>query len=93
MFENSWITNCKGELTYVYARVPCVYMAEYVSNHVNQFRTKLGMTQEDLAQKTGVSRQTIIAIEKGHYSPSVLLALKISQSFKASLEDVFYISS
>jgi putative transcriptional regulator len=67
-------------------------MADYVSNRVYQFRTKLGMTQEQLADKTGVSRQTIIAIEKGNYSPSVLLALRIARSCKTSVEDVFYIS-
>jgi putative transcriptional regulator len=67
-------------------------MAEYVSNHVNRFRSELGMTQEELAEKTGVSRQTIIAIEKGNYSPSVLLALKIAKSFKVSVEEVFSIS-
>ncbi len=67
-------------------------MAEYVSNNVNELRTKIGMTQEELAHICGVSRQTIIAIEKGNYSPSVLLALKISQAFKTPLERVFYIS-
>jgi putative transcriptional regulator len=67
-------------------------MAEYVQNSVNEFRTKIGMTQEELAEKVGVSRQTIIAIEKGNYSPSVLLALKISKLFKTSVEDVFSIS-
>ena len=50
------------------------------------------MTQEELAEKTGVSRQTIIAIEKGKYSPSVLLALKIARLFKVPVEDVFLIS-
>ncbi|MBP9757883.1 MAG: helix-turn-helix transcriptional regulator [Candidatus Pacebacteria bacterium] len=67
-------------------------MAEYVTNRVNEFRTNVGMTQEDLARKTGVSRQTIIAIEKGNYSPSVLLALKIAKLFKTSVEEVFSIS-
>jgi putative transcriptional regulator len=64
-------------------------MSEYVRNTVYQFRTKHGMTQETLAEKTGVSRQTIIAIEKGNYTPSVLLAMKIAHTFKASVEDVF----
>lgn len=67
-------------------------MAEYVSNNVNELRTTNGMTQEELAEKTGVSRQTIIAIEKGNYSPSVLLALKIAKTFKTSVEDVFSIT-
>ncbi len=85
--------DCKVILTRVVAlRTLLMRMAEYVSNHVNRFRTKLGMTQEELAAKTGVSRQTIIAIEKGNYAPSVLLALKISKLFKAPVEDVFSIS-
>lgn len=69
-----------------------VRMAEYVSNYVNRYRTNLGMTQEELAEKTGVSRQTIIAIEKGNYAPSVLLALKISKLFKVHVDDVFSIT-
>ncbi len=84
---------CKVSLTHAIAlRTLLGRMAEYVSNHVNRFRTQLGMTQEELAEKSGVSRQTIIAIEKGNYAPSVLLALKISKLFKAPVEDVFSIS-
>ncbi len=47
------------------------------------------MTQEELAQKVAVTRQTIIAIEKGNYSPSLELAFKIAQAFGASIEEVF----
>ncbi len=47
------------------------------------------MTQEDLARTIGVTRQTIIAIEKGNYTPSVLLALKIAKFFKSSVEKIF----
>ncbi len=56
-------------------------------------RTKTNMTQEELAAKVGVSRQTIIAIEKGNYTPSVLLALRIAQFFKKPVEDIFYLPS
>lgn len=52
-------------------------------------RTRAGYTQEDLAEKVGVSRQTIIAIEKGNYTPSVALALRIARCFKKPLEDIF----
>lgn len=69
-----------------------LHMSEYVRNTVYQFRTKHGMTQEMLAEKTGVSRQTVIAIEKGNYTPSVLLALKIAKTFKTSVEEVFSIA-
>lgn len=49
------------------------------------------MTQQEIADLVGVTRQTIIAIEKGNYTPSVLLALKLARSFKQPVEKVFYI--
>lgn len=67
-------------------------MAETVGNSVYKLRIKRGFTQEELAERVGVSRQTVIAIEKGNYTPSVLLALKIAHVFKVAVEDVFYIS-
>ena len=57
-------------------------MAQKVSNTVFEFRIKIGVTQEALARAVGVTRQTIIAIEKGNYTPSVTLALNISSFFK-----------
>ncbi len=62
---------------------------EFVVNEVNRFRTDHRLTQEQLAASVGVSRQTIIAIEKGHYTPSVLLALQIARFFNQPLEKVF----
>jgi putative transcriptional regulator len=62
---------------------------EKVTNSVENYRKKAGMTQEELANTVNVTRQTIISIEKGNYVPSVLLALKISQYFKVPLEKVF----
>ncbi|MCR4311150.1 MAG: helix-turn-helix transcriptional regulator, partial [Candidatus Taylorbacteria bacterium] len=50
-----------------------------------------GVTQEDLAEAVGVTRQTISAIEKGNYTPSVFLALKIAQFFKLPVERIFTI--
>jgi putative transcriptional regulator len=47
------------------------------------------MTQEELADKAGVTRQTIIAVEKGKYSPSLELAFKIAKAFNKPLEEVF----
>lgn len=67
-------------------------MEEQVSNTVYAFRTKQGMTQEGLAEQVGVTRQTIIAIEKGNYTPSVLLALKLAAVFSVSVESLFSIS-
>ena len=67
-------------------------MREYISNEVNMLRLQKGSTQEDLAEAVGVTRQTVIAMEKGNYTPSVHLALKIAQYFKVPVEKVFKIS-
>jgi len=68
-------------------------MKESVKNRVYELRTEMGVTQETLAEAVGVTRQTIIAIEKGNYVPSVLLALKISRFFKKPVEKIFIIKS
>lgn len=65
--------------------------SETVLNQVGDMRRGKCVTQEDLAAAIGVTRQTIIAIEKGNYVPSVLLALKISQYFGKPLEKIFSI--
>jgi putative transcriptional regulator len=49
------------------------------------------MTQEELAKSVGVTRQTIISIEKGRFVPSTLLALKFAKFFKKPVEDIFFI--
>jgi putative transcriptional regulator len=51
------------------------------------------MTQQELADKASVTRQTIIAIEAGKYAPSLPLAFRIARAFKASVEDVFHYDS
>ncbi len=56
---------------------------------MKELREKRGMTQEELARALGVTRQTIIAIEKGKYDPSLKLALKIARFFGVRVEDVF----
>lgn len=66
-------------------------MKETIENQVYELRTKSNITQEALAEALGVTRQTIIAIEKGNYTPSVILALKIAKFFKKSVEDIFQI--
>ncbi len=67
-------------------------MKETIKNEVCKHRTEMSMTQEDLACKVNVSRQTIIALEKGNYTPSILLALKIAGCFKVPVEKIFKIS-
>lgn len=67
-------------------------MKEVIKNEVYELRSKKGVTQEALANKMQVSRQTIIAIEKGNYTPSVLLALKLAGFFSIPVEKIFKIS-
>ncbi len=64
-------------------------MKEKIINRVHALRMEKRITQEELADHVGVSRQTIISIEKGNYVPSVLLALKISAFFQLPAEEVF----
>ncbi len=61
-----------------------------LSNNLRRLRFENDhMTQQQLADKAGVTRQTIIAIEAGKYAPSLPLAFKIAQTFGISIEDVF----
>ncbi len=61
-----------------------------ISNSIRKLRFNHGeMTQQELADKVGVTRQTIIAIEAGKYSPSLELAFRIAYTFGVTLEEVF----
>lgn len=61
-----------------------------VSNHIRKLRFNHNeMTQQELAEKVGVTRQTIIAIESAKYSPSLELAFRIARAFDVPLEEVF----
>jgi putative transcriptional regulator len=61
-----------------------------ISNKIRRLRFENGeMTQQQLADKAGVTRQTIIAIEAGKYAPSLPLAFKIARTFGMPIEDVF----
>lgn len=62
-----------------------------VVNKVHALRTMKDITQQELADAVGVTRQTIIAIEKGNYTPSITLALKLAKYFSKKVEDVFMI--
>jgi len=64
-------------------------MAGQVRNTVYDLRREREITQEELAGALGVTRQTVIAIEKGNYTPSVMLALKIAVYFKTPVERIF----
>lgn len=60
-----------------------------VTNSIRSLRETAGLTQAELAGQIGVTRQTLIAIEQGKYSPSLELAFQISRVFRVSLDDVF----
>lgn len=64
-------------------------MRDILLNTIHIARTDRGITQEELAQIVGVTRQTIIAMEKGNYTPSVSLALKLAAYFKMPVERLF----
>ena len=58
-------------------------------NRLKDYRSSKGINQTELGKLAGVSRQTISLIERGDYSPSVTLALKIARIFQVSVEDIF----
>ncbi|MBR5281675.1 MAG: helix-turn-helix transcriptional regulator [Alistipes sp.] len=60
-----------------------------MNNTIRVARAEARMTQQELAEATGVSRQTINAIESGKFVPSTLLALKIARTFGKQVEDIF----
>lgn len=60
-----------------------------MKNNIKVERAKLNLTQEELAQKIAVSRQTINAIESNKFVPSTVLALKLARIFKISVNDIF----
>ncbi len=64
-------------------------MSVKLYNRVKELRARFNYTQEKLAQEVGVTRQTIAAVEKGEYVPSLLLALKICAAYGLPMEAVF----
>lgn len=60
-----------------------------LKNHLKEYRVRLGVNQQQMGQLVKTSRQTISQIERGDYSPSVTLALKIAKICDAKVEDIF----
>jgi putative transcriptional regulator len=56
---------------------------------IKELRARYDMTQDDLARKVGVRRETILYIEKGKYNPSLMLAHQIAKALKTTIEDLF----
>ena len=63
-----------------------------IRNLVRQHRLPKGMTQQELADRLGVTRQTVLSIEKGEYTPSVALALCLAEVFDVSVETLFQLN-
>jgi putative transcriptional regulator len=61
-----------------------------VKNRLKELRARSNLTQKDLSKKVGVTRQTIVSLEKGTYVPSLLLAMNISEVFQEPIEKIFY---
>ena len=61
-----------------------------VTNRIRTLRETVGLTQVELAKRVGVTRQTLIAIEQGRYSPTLELAFQIARVFQVPLDDVFH---
>lgn len=63
-----------------------------MQNRLEEFRQRNGWTQQELADRVEVSRQTIISLENGRYNPSILLAFRLARLFQIQIEDLFLYS-
>ena len=66
---------------------------EVMQNYIKQFRLELGLTQQELAQKVWVRRETIVFLEMGKYNPSLKLAFQVAKIFNRKIEEIFLIDS
>lgn len=95
--EQLFIAKCKRSFTFCCKSFAMMVENEereivMLENRVRELRARFRWTQQDLADAVGVTRQTIGLIEKGDYSPSVTMALKIAAAFQVTVEDVFYLN-
>lgn len=63
-----------------------------MNNRLEEMRTQKGWTQQELADRVEVSRQTIISLERGRYNPSILLAFRLARQFEVAIENLFLYS-
>jgi len=63
--------------------------SDSISNKVYEFRVLARMTQQELAEQVGVSKQTIFVMEKGNYVPTLLLAFRIAEFFNVNVNEIF----
>ncbi|WBL19329.1 helix-turn-helix transcriptional regulator [Citricoccus sp. NR2] len=59
-------------------------------NDIREFRARTGWSQQALADRLGVSRQTVISLEKGRFDPSLPLAFRLAETFDCRIEDLFF---
>jgi DNA-binding XRE family transcriptional regulator len=62
-----------------------------IRTRIKELRAKYNLTQDELADKVGVTRQTLLYLEKGKYNPSLVLAHKVAEALSSSIEEVFII--
>ncbi len=63
-----------------------------MQNRLESYRNQKGWTQQELADRVDVSRQTIISLERGRYNPSILLAFRLARLFDVAIEELFLYS-
>lgn len=63
-----------------------------MKNRLEELRNRNGWTQQELADRVQVSRQTIISLERGRYNPSIILAFRLARLFGVAIEDLFFYS-
>ena len=63
----------------------------FIKNYIKESRKKRKVTQNEFAESLGVSRQTVVKLEKGDYTPSLLLAFKVSNYFHEPIESLFHV--
>lgn len=61
-----------------------------MNNRIKEFRARYNLTQDDLAKKVNVRRETIVFLEKNKYNPSLKLAFEIARVFKVNIEEIFF---
>jgi putative transcriptional regulator len=62
-----------------------------IRTRIKELRAKYNLTQDELADKVGVTRQTLLYLEKGKYNPSLMLAHKVAEALRSSIAEVFII--
>ncbi len=73
-------SGCKANFT---------YWESHMKNRIAELRKQKRLTQQDLANHLGVTRQTVISLEGGRYNPSITLAFKLARAFDMRIEDIF----